>query len=166
MLLHIENLLDAAAIARMRAKLDGAEWIDGRETVGPQGAQVQVVYHMKALVVVAPPKAQPDVSVVSVKQVPFQPPAVKQGAPLPPTVPGLEITMKNVGRRHAMMSAFKWVIDGKDTAGKPQRIVVPEEQLSQAIGSGYVAGGGGIRKFTFPVVKPFGNAPITVKFAK
>lgn len=38
MLLHIEQVLDAAAIARMRAKLDGAEWIDGRETVGPQGA--------------------------------------------------------------------------------------------------------------------------------
>ncbi|HKZ11964.1 MAG TPA: Fe2+-dependent dioxygenase [Rhodanobacteraceae bacterium] len=41
MLLHIENLLDTATIARMRAKLDAAEWIDGRETVGPQGAQVK-----------------------------------------------------------------------------------------------------------------------------
>lgn len=41
MLLHIENLLDAAAVARMRAKLDAAEWTDGRETVGPQGAQVK-----------------------------------------------------------------------------------------------------------------------------
>lgn len=41
MLLHIEHVLDAAAIARMRAKLDAAEWIDGRETVGPQGAQVK-----------------------------------------------------------------------------------------------------------------------------
>lgn len=41
MLLHIENLLDTATIVRMRTKLDGAEWIDGRETVGPQGAQVK-----------------------------------------------------------------------------------------------------------------------------
>jgi PKHD-type hydroxylase len=41
MLLHIENLLDAATVARLRAKLDAAEWIDGRETVGPQGAQVK-----------------------------------------------------------------------------------------------------------------------------
>ena len=41
MLLHIENLLDAATIARMRAKLDGTGWIDGRETVGPQGALVK-----------------------------------------------------------------------------------------------------------------------------
>ena len=41
MLLHIENLLDVATVERMRAKLDAAEWIDGRETVGPQGAQVK-----------------------------------------------------------------------------------------------------------------------------
>ena len=41
MLLHIENLLDTATIVRMRTKLDGAEWTDGRETVGPQGAQVK-----------------------------------------------------------------------------------------------------------------------------
>jgi PKHD-type hydroxylase len=41
MLLHVENLLDAATVARMRTTLDGAEWIDGRGTVGPQGAQVK-----------------------------------------------------------------------------------------------------------------------------
>ena len=41
MLLHIEKVLDAAAVARMRAKLDAASWIDGRETVGPQGALVK-----------------------------------------------------------------------------------------------------------------------------
>lgn len=41
MLLHIENVLDAASVARMRAKLDTAEWTDGRETVGPQGAAVK-----------------------------------------------------------------------------------------------------------------------------
>ena len=41
MLLHIENLLDAATVTRMRAKLDAAEWIDGRETVGAQGALVK-----------------------------------------------------------------------------------------------------------------------------
>jgi len=41
MLLHIEKVLDAAAVARMCAKLDAAEWIDGRETVGPQGATVK-----------------------------------------------------------------------------------------------------------------------------
>lgn len=41
MLLHIENVLDIATVARLRARLDAAEWIDGRETVGSQGAQVK-----------------------------------------------------------------------------------------------------------------------------
>ncbi len=41
MLLHIEKVLDTAAVARMRARLDAAEWTDGRETVGPQGARVK-----------------------------------------------------------------------------------------------------------------------------
>lgn len=41
MLLHIEKVLDTAAVTRMRARLDAAEWIDGRETVGPQGARVK-----------------------------------------------------------------------------------------------------------------------------
>ena len=41
MLLHIENVLDIATAERLRARLDAAEWIDGRETVGPQGAQVK-----------------------------------------------------------------------------------------------------------------------------
>lgn len=131
-----------------------------------QNAQVQVVYHMKALVVVAPPGAEPKVSVTSVKQAEFQPPAAKKGDPLPPKLPGLEVTMKNDGRRHAMMSAFKWIIDGKDTAGKPQRIAVLEEDLSRVVGSGYIAGGGGVRTFSFPIVKGFGPGPITVKFAK
>lgn len=41
MLLHIEKVLDGATVARMRMRLDGAEWTDGRETVGPLGAQVK-----------------------------------------------------------------------------------------------------------------------------
>lgn len=41
MLLHIEGVLDDVTVARMRAKLDDADWTDGRETVGPQGARVK-----------------------------------------------------------------------------------------------------------------------------
>ncbi|HET7592169.1 MAG TPA: Fe2+-dependent dioxygenase [Rhodanobacteraceae bacterium] len=41
MLLHIEHVLDADTVTRMRAHLDAAEWTDGRETVGPQGALVK-----------------------------------------------------------------------------------------------------------------------------
>src|SRR5690606_6224257 len=41
MLLHIPQVLDGEALARMRVALDAAGWTDGRETVGIQGAQVK-----------------------------------------------------------------------------------------------------------------------------
>lgn len=133
---------------------------------GAQAAQVQVVYHMKALVVVAPPNAQPNVSATSVKAIDYQPPAAKQGDPLPAKMPGIEVTMKNTGRRHAMMSALKWVLEGKDLAGKPLRILISEEDLNRGVGSGYVPGGGGTRIFRFGIPKAFGPGPISVKFVK
>jgi len=41
MLLHIPGVLDRDQLARIRATLDGAEWVDGRQTVGAQGAEVK-----------------------------------------------------------------------------------------------------------------------------
>jgi PKHD-type hydroxylase len=41
MLLHIPQVLDQAQVAAMRTRLDAAEWVDGRQTVGAQGAQVK-----------------------------------------------------------------------------------------------------------------------------
>ena len=41
MLLHIPDILDRAQLAQLRAALDAADWTDGRETVGAQGAQVK-----------------------------------------------------------------------------------------------------------------------------
>ena len=41
MLLHIPGILDTAQVARMRQRLEAAQWTDGRETVGAQGAQVK-----------------------------------------------------------------------------------------------------------------------------
>lgn len=41
MLLHIPGILGAEDVARFRRELDAAEWTDGRETVGAQGAQVK-----------------------------------------------------------------------------------------------------------------------------
>lgn len=41
MLMHIPEVLDRAQVERLRAVLDGADWTDGRETVGAQGAQVK-----------------------------------------------------------------------------------------------------------------------------
>jgi len=135
-------------------------------SAAPQSAQVQVVYHMKALVVVAPPGAQPNVTTTSVKPIEYQPPAAKPGDPLPAKVNGLEVTMKNTGRRHAMMSALKWIFEGKDTAGKPLRLVISEEELSRGVGSAYIPGGGGVRVFRFPVSQAFGSGPISLKFIK
>jgi PKHD-type hydroxylase len=41
MLLHIPDILSAEQVAQFRQALDAAEWIDGKATVGPQGAQVK-----------------------------------------------------------------------------------------------------------------------------
>ncbi len=41
MLLHVPAILDIAQVARLRKALDDGEWIDGKATVGVQGAQVK-----------------------------------------------------------------------------------------------------------------------------
>lgn len=41
MLLHIPDILDHEQVSQMRQALDAADWTDGRETVGVQGAQVK-----------------------------------------------------------------------------------------------------------------------------
>ncbi len=41
MLLHIPDVLSSEQVAQMRAALEAADWTDGRETVGVQGARVK-----------------------------------------------------------------------------------------------------------------------------
>ena len=41
MLLHIPGVLDREQVAAMRARLDTTDWVDGRTTVGAQGARVK-----------------------------------------------------------------------------------------------------------------------------
>ena len=41
MLLHVPNILGHDELARVRAALEAADWTDGRETVGAQGARVK-----------------------------------------------------------------------------------------------------------------------------
>ena len=41
MLLHIPGILDEAQVDRFRQALEAADWTDGRQTVGPQGAKVK-----------------------------------------------------------------------------------------------------------------------------
>ncbi|RYD65778.1 MAG: PKHD-type hydroxylase, partial [Verrucomicrobiaceae bacterium] len=41
MMLHVPHVLSADEVHALRAVLDATDWVDGRETVGPQGAQVK-----------------------------------------------------------------------------------------------------------------------------
>ena len=41
MMLHIPGVLSGEQVAQMRTHLQGTDWIDGRASVGPQGAQVK-----------------------------------------------------------------------------------------------------------------------------
>ena len=41
MMLHVPGVLTAEQVTYMRQQLEAADWVDGRETVGPQGAQVK-----------------------------------------------------------------------------------------------------------------------------
>lgn len=127
-------------------------------------AQVQVVYHMKALVVVAPPGAKPNVEAASVKPIIYQPDPTQSGAQLPPG-PGVEIVLANSGRRHAMMAAFGWRLEGTGTDGKPLRIDISSEELNRAVGTGYVPALGK-RIFRIPVVAAFSSKPIKLSFTK
>ena len=126
------------------------------------GAQVQVLYNMRALVVVAPPGAKPDVKATTVKQIMYQPPAPPGSKELPPMQDGVEITLRNDGRRHAMMSNFGWQLEGTGTDGKWLRVDISPEELNQAVGTGYVPAQGE-RVFRVPV-PGFGPGPIKLSF--
>lgn len=128
-------------------------------------AQVQVVYNMRALVVVAPKGATPNVAAASASAIDFQPPSEGAGASLPPTTPGVAVTLRNTGRRHAMMSAFGWRIEGTGRDGAPLRIEITPEELSRVVGTGYVPALGE-RTFRFPVAAAFADKPIRVSFVK
>ena len=41
MMLHIPDVLTGEQVASMRQRLAEADWVDGRATVGTQGAQVK-----------------------------------------------------------------------------------------------------------------------------
>jgi len=128
------------------------------------GAQVQVLYNMRALVVVAPPGAKPDVKATTVKQATYQPPALPGSSELPPMQDGVEITLRNDGRRHALMANFGWQLEGTDAAGKWLRVDISPEELNRAVGTGYVPAQGE-RTFRVPV-PGFGPGPIKLSFKR
>lgn len=126
------------------------------------GAQVQVLYNMRALVVVAPPGAKPDVKAKTVHQLNYQPPAAAGSDKLPPMQDGVQITLRNDGRRHAMMSNFGWRLEGTDAKGEKLRVDIAPEELNRAVGTGYVPALGE-RTFRVPV-PGFGPQPIKLSF--
>ncbi len=127
-------------------------------------AQVQVLYNMRALLVVAPPDAKPNVSPASVHQLTYQPPVLPGSTELPPMQDGVEVTLRNEGNRHAMMSNFGWRLEGKDRDGQYLRVDVAADELIQAIGTGYVPALGE-RTFRLPV-PGFGPEPIKMTFIR
>src|SRR3546814_17179284 len=64
MLLHVPAILDAGQVARFRKALDGGEWIDGKATVGVQGAQVK---RKQQLADASPPAPEPGAAVLAAR---------------------------------------------------------------------------------------------------
>jgi fimbrial chaperone protein len=138
------------------------------------GAQVQVVYHMKALITVAPAGSEPKVEVVeatptmvSVAPADVETPGAPKAAPKPvEKVPGIHVKVRNTGTRYALMSGPNWIVEGKAPDGSPLKIKVPAEKISQAVGVGYLPPAGGERVFDVPTDAAFGPGPIQVRFEK
>lgn len=128
------------------------------------GAQVQVLYNMRALAVVAPPGAQPNVEVASARSVMVQLPAEEASNEARPPVNVVEVKLRNTGRRHAMMSHFGWRLEGSDPQGQWLRVDVSAEELNRAVGTGYVPALGE-RTFYLPVTG-FGPEPIRLSFTQ
>lgn len=135
---------------------------------------VQVLYTMKALIVVAPPGAQPEVEVVSANVVDISPPAPEVDASLtggeemapPPMVPGVEVVVRNTGKRYALMSGATWVLEGTGLDGQPLALTLTSGDIGAAVGVGYLAPGG-TRTFQVPAATPFDPArPVSVRFAR
>lgn len=149
---------------------------EGKPSESAGGAvAVSVLYTMKALIVVAPPGAQPDIKVVSATPAMVTPPtpeidpSLTNGvAPVaPPAEPGLEVTITNAGKRYALMSGATWVITATDKAGQPVNLTLSGQNVSELIGIGYVAPAGGTRTFKLPTGVELDPAkPISVRFAR
>lgn len=126
-------------------------------------AQVQMVYNMKPLIVVSPPRAAPNAEVTSVRRIEVQPEA-EEGQPQPDPVPGIEVVVRNTGNRHVMMAGLRWLVEGTGTDGRPLRIGIEPQELNRVIGTGYVPPLDGTRTFRIPLLAEFGEGPITVRF--
>ena len=83
----------------------------------------------------------------------------------PPKVPGLRVTVTNIGNRHALMGGVNWIVDGVGPDGKPFHVAIPRESVSAAIGIGYLPPEGGQRIFNIPFAQPT-KGPVTIRFTE
>ncbi len=127
------------------------------------GGEVQIVYHMKALITVAPPGAKPLVEVMSAEPEMIQPKA-EPGKDAPAPIAGLSVKIRNTGNRYAMVAGTSWVIDGLGLDKQPIHIQLTREDLSRLIGVGYVAPLNGVRTFEVPVGKQFLPGSVKIRF--
>lgn len=145
-------------------------------------ASVQVVYHMKTLIIVTPPSSESSVEVVSVVAAEIERPVIPKatqtsiealtGTPAisapsaePVSIPGVTVRLRNSGLRHAVMSGVSWILEGVDADGQPLTVTLTAGEVSAAIGVGYLPPEGGERVLTVPVEKAFGPGPIALRFA-
>lgn len=133
---------------------------------------VTVLYTMKALLVVAPPGAEPKVEVISARPIRVTAPAVEAAAAEQgveaPTEPGVEVVVANTGKRYALMAGATWVIEAVAKDGTPYRKELNSEDLSAIVGVGYVPPVDGRRTFKVPTggVDLDPSKPISVRFAR
>lgn len=149
-------------------------------TVG--SAAVQVVYHMKTLIIVAPPGTESSVQVLSAEAAEIERPAVPAatqssiealtGTPALPApevdttpVPVVKVRLRNSGQRHAVMSGVTWILEGVDAEGKPLTVRLTPADIGGAVGVGYLPPEGAERVLTVPTGQKFGDGPIRVSFA-
>ena len=139
-------------------------------------ASVQVLYTMKALMVVAPEGAEPDVKVAGAEPVTMtmsETPEVEgveaaDDAPAEArTVPGVRVTVENKGRRYALMSGATWTVSGTDVSGQPYVHQFTSEDISQYVGVGFLPPVNGRRRFELPTAVALdASKPINVSFSR
>lgn len=144
----------------------------GEEQLG--SASVQVLYTMKALVVVSPEGAQPNVSVNSVEPITMtaQAPIEIEGeepstSPDAVAMPGVRVTVSNNGKRYALMSGATWTLTGTDVNGQPFVYQYSGEEISQYVGVGFLPPVNGRRRFELPTsVALDASKPLKIEFSR
>jgi len=65
------------------------------------------------------------------------------------------------------MSGATWIVEGTDKAGQPFRREYNSDEVSQTVGVGYLAPGGGRRTFKLPTGVELDPAkPVTLRFGR